>query len=100
MNYAELKNEDGYMINPNDWSKGYAQWCAGELKINLTEIHWNIINLFREFIEDKAITPSARIAQKEAKKRFNLDSKGFYTLFPNGPKQVSMISGGIKPSGC
>jgi len=100
MDYAELKNEDGYMVDPSKWSKEYAEWRATELDIELTETHWHIVNLFREFIEEKGITPSSRIAQKEAKKRFSLDSKGFYTLFPNGPKQVAMVAGGIKPSGC
>jgi len=100
MNYAELKSEDGYMVEPSKWSKEYAEWRATDLDIDLTEAHWDIVKLFREFIEDKAITPSSRVAQKEAKKRFGLDSKGFYALFPNGPKQVAMIAGGIKPSGC
>ena len=100
MEFASLMNEDGYMADPNAWSEGYAKWRAEALNIELTEQHWEIVNLFREFIVDKAITPSARIAQKEAKKRFGLDSKGFYSLFPNGPKQAAMLSGGIKPSGC
>ncbi len=100
MDYAALKNEDGYMLDPSQWSKEYAAWRASDLGIEMTEIHWEIIDMFRDFIEDKAITPSSRIAQKEAKSRFGLDSKGFYTLFPNGPKQASMVAGGIKPSGC
>ncbi len=100
MDYAELKNEDGYMVDPSKWSKEYAEWRAAELDIELTEKHWHIVDLFREFIGEKGITPSSRIAQKEAKKRFGVDSKGFYALFPNGPKQTAMVAGGIKPSGC
>jgi len=100
MDYSTLKSEDGYMVDPSQWSKEYAAWRATDLNIELTDDHWNLIDLFREFIEEKGLTPSSRIAQKEAKKRFNLDSKGFYTLFPNGPKQVAMVAGGIKPSGC
>ena len=100
MDYAALKNEDGYMVDPSQWSEDYAKWRAQDLGIEMTEMHWNIINVFREYIVDKAITPSSRIAQKEAKKRFGVDSKGFYALFPIGPKQAAMVAGGIKPSGC
>jgi len=100
MDYGALKNEDGYMVDPSKWSEEYAKWRAQDLGIELTDVHWGIINLFREFIVDKAITPSSRIAQKEAKKRFGVDSKGFYALFPNGPKQAAMVAGGLKPSGC
>ncbi|RKZ41203.1 MAG: sulfurtransferase TusE [Gammaproteobacteria bacterium] len=100
MDYVELKSEDGYMVDPSQWSKEYAKWRMTDLEIEITENHWNIVNVFREFIEEKGITPSSRVAQKEAKKRFGVDSKGFYALFPNGPKQVAMVAGGIKPSGC
>ncbi|MBT5229146.1 MAG: TusE/DsrC/DsvC family sulfur relay protein [Methylococcales bacterium] len=100
MSFETQMNEDGYMMDPAGWTEAYCEWRAEGLNIALTDAHWEIVNLFREFIIDKAITPSARIAQKEAKKRFGLDSKGFYSLFPNGPKQAAMISGGIKPSGC
>lgn len=100
MSFKEMQTSDGYMKDPADWTPEYAEWCADELGITLTEEHWNVINLFREYITEKAITPSSRIAQKEAKKRFGLDSKGFYSLFLNGPKQAAMIAGGIKPSGC
>lgn len=100
MSYAELKNEDGYMVDPSQWSEEYAAWRAEDLGITLTDTHWNIIHMFRHFISDKGITPSSRVAQKESKKKYGIDSKGFYQLFPNGPKQVAMIAGGIKPSGC
>jgi len=100
MNYATLKNDDGYMVDPTQWSKEYAEWRADDLGIEMTDEHWSIVDLFREFIVEHAITPSSRIAQKEAKKRFGMDSKKIYTLFPNGPKQASMVAGGIKPSGC
>jgi TusE/DsrC/DsvC family sulfur relay protein len=100
MSHETLKNDDGYMTDPSNWTLEYAKWRADDLGIEMTEQHWDIVALFREFIEDHSITPSSRIAQKEAKKRFSLDSKGFYRLFPNGPKQAAMVSGGIKPSGC
>ena len=81
MNYAELKNDDGYMVDPAQWTREYAEWRAEDLGIEMTDEHWKIVDLFREFIVEHAITPSSRIAQKEAKKRFGYDSKGFYTLF-------------------
>ncbi len=100
MSYAKLKSDDGYMLDPGTWTEGYAGWRATDMDLELTPPHWNIINMFREFIADKAVTPSSRVAQKEAKKRFGIDSRGFYGLFPSGPRQVAMLAGGIKPSGC
>jgi len=100
ISFENYMTEDGYMKDPSKWSERYAMWRSQCLNIELTEAHWDIIRLFREYISEKGITPSSRVAQKEAKKRFNIDSKTFYMLFPNGPKQVAMITGGIKPSGC
>jgi len=100
MNYNEMCGDDGYMLDPTKWTTGYAEWKAGDLGITLSEDHWKLINLFREYYDEFQITPSSRVAQKLAKKEYSIDSKGFYTLFPNGPKQCSMISGLYKPSGC
>lgn len=100
MDYASMKNEDGYMVDPSTWTEDYAEWRATDLGIEMTDEHRKIVALFREFIEENGITPSSRVVQKEAQKRFGIDSKQLYTLFPNGPKMAAMVAGGIKPSGC
>ena len=95
-----LITSDGYIGDPEDWSEEFAKDRAETLGIDLTEDHWKIITFFREFSEEYGISPSSRVAQKEANKRFGIESKEFYNLFPNGPKQAAMISGLKKPSGC
>lgn len=88
--------DDGYITDPSVWNEQYAQLSADQLDIEMTGEHWDIIQKFRDYINEYNSTPSARIALR----KFGVDSKQFYALFPNGPKQAAMIAGGIKPSGC
>jgi len=100
MNYAELKNDDGYMADPSQWTEGYAEWRMGDMEIVPTDMHWSIIRWMREYMDNHAITPDQRTMLRKAGKIIGYTSKEFYELFPNGPKQAAMVAGGTKPSGC
>lgn len=101
MSYENLIDEGGYMTNPDEWSIEFAEWYANKMGIDWSnEIVPQMVQLVHDYIQDHAITPSTRAMQKLAKKNFGIDSKQFYSLFPNGPKQVAMLAGGMKPSGC
>jgi TusE/DsrC/DsvC family sulfur relay protein len=100
MNYNEKVTEDGYIKDIESWSVDFAKWRLLDMGLDDRDDRWNIVMFMRNFYEENAIAPSSRVAQKHAKKTWNIDSKGFYALFPNGPKQAAMAAGLGKPSGC
>jgi len=99
MNYENLKSDDGYMTEPSQWSEEYAQWRMEDMGIIPTEMHWNIIQWMRNYMDEHSITPDQRTMLRKAGKQIGYSSKEFYELFPNGPKQAAMAAGGTKPSG-
>jgi TusE/DsrC/DsvC family sulfur relay protein len=39
-------DEEGYLIEPHDWSEDLAQEFARQENISLTEDHWDVITLY------------------------------------------------------
>lgn len=91
-------DEEGFMLNPNDWSKDIAKVLAGEEGITeLTEGHWRVIDFSRSDFETNGEAPGLRRITKEA----GVPTKELYQLFPKGPaKKVARIAGLGKPHGC
>jgi len=91
-------DEEGFMVNPNDWSEDIAQSLAQEEGIDqLTEGHWKVINFSREDFEANGEPPGLRRITKVG----GVPTKDIYKLFPKGPaKKVAKIAGLGKPHGC
>jgi tRNA 2-thiouridine synthesizing protein E len=92
------RNEEGFLINPGDWTKEIAIEIAdGEGIAELTESHWNIIEFSRANAEKSGAAPTLRQITKGA----GVPTKELFKLFPKGPaKKVAKISGLGKPEGC
>ncbi|MCP3867553.1 MAG: TusE/DsrC/DsvC family sulfur relay protein [Gammaproteobacteria bacterium] len=97
-------DEEGYLLNLNDWIPGIADAMAKEDDLDLSEEHWEIINFLREYYEEYQIAPAVRVLTKAVGKRMGKDkgnSKYLYSLFPYGPgKQACRFAGLPKPTGC
>lgn len=91
-------DEEGFMVNPSDWTEDIAQILAQEEGIGaLEEGHWKVINFSRADYEQKGEAPGLRRITKQA----GVPTKQLYKLFPKGPaKKVARISGLGKPHGC
>jgi TusE/DsrC/DsvC family sulfur relay protein len=89
---------EGFLTNPNDWTKEIAEVIAREEGINpLTDRHWKVIEFCRADSKAKGESPTLRRITKEG----GVDTKALYALFPKGPaKKVARISGLGKPTGC
>jgi tRNA 2-thiouridine synthesizing protein E len=88
--------DEGYLVNPKDWTPEIASEIAKENGINLTEKHFAVINFMRQKYE-KGETLTIRSVGKSG----IVDIKGFYELFPGTPlKLASKIAGLPKPSSC
>ena len=89
-------NDEGYLTSMNDWNKDVAIDLAKEDGIELTDIHFEVI----EFIRNK-VSKGETLTIRSVGKSGIIDIKQFYSLFPGGPlKKSSKIAGISKPSSC
>ena len=91
-------DEDGYMMEPEEWNEGIAKALATtEAVDNLTEDHWKVVNYLREYYLKFQVAPMIRKLCKQT--GFSL--KEIYELFPSGPaKGACKVAGLAKPTGC
>lgn len=97
-------DDDGYIINLDDWDKDLAVELAAQDGITLTESHWEVINFLRDYYKQYQIAPMIKILVKEIGKVLGPEkgnTKYLYELYPGGPaKQACRYAGLPKPTGC
>lgn len=97
-------DEQGYLVNLDDWSEELAVALAEKDDLKLSDSHWEIINMIRNFYQENGTAPAMRALTKLAKSKLGKDkgdSKYLYSLFPYGPgKQGARYAGLPKPTGC
>ena len=97
-------DEEGYLVNLDDWNDEIAVFLAKQDNIELAEDHWEIINFLREYYQEYQIAPAVRVLTKAVAKKLGKakgNSKYLYELFPYGPgKQACRFAGLPKPTGC
>jgi len=91
-------NDEGFMTDPNQWTKEIAEVIAKQEGIEiLTENHWKIIDFCRETGMASGKSPTLR----QITTGTGVSTKELFALFPKGPaKKVAKISGLGKPEGC
>ena len=91
-------NEEGFMLDANEWTKEIAVEIAREEGIpELTEAHWKVIDFCRQYGMGSGNAPTLRTITTRA----GVSTKELFSLFPKGPaKKVAKISGLGKPEGC
>lgn len=95
-------DEEGYLVNPDDWNKEVAIQFASEENLELGDDHWTVINFIRESYEEHKITPDIRHAVKHLASVLGCDKKEakkrMFKLFPYGyVKQSCKIAGMKRP---
>lgn len=97
-------DDDGYLIDWQEWQEGVATNMAKEDGMDLTEAHWEVIKFLREYFEKFQIAPMIKILTKELAKKYGKEkgnTKYLYELYPAGPaKQACRYAGLPKPTGC
>jgi len=97
-------SEAGWLENLDEWTPEVAEEIAKNEKVELTEEHWDIINLAREYFEENGKVCEPRAFSKLMKKKYGKDrsdSKYIYSLFPYGLiKSANKIAGLPRPKGC
>ena len=88
---------EGFMTDPSEWDEALAPVLAGNIGIELTEAHWNLIRFLRTDFATQGETATTRRVQTVA----GVPTKTQFELFPQKPaKKMAYIAGLPKPRGC
>lgn len=97
-------DKDGYLKKMSDWNPEIAHWLAQNEDIDLSENHWEIISLLREFYDKYEHSPAMRALVSQVKRELGPEkgnSLYLLKLFPGSPaKLASKIAGLPRPSNC
>ncbi|MBT8254643.1 MAG: TusE/DsrC/DsvC family sulfur relay protein [Flavobacteriaceae bacterium] len=89
-------NDEGYLVNFEEWTKEVGKSLADEHGIEMTEKHWEVV----DYLQEKYKNEEA-LSVRGIKKSGVIDIKQFYSLFPGGPlKKSTLIAGIPKPKSC
>jgi tRNA 2-thiouridine synthesizing protein E len=96
------RDEEGYLVDPGDWSRELAVELAGEETLLLTEEHWVVITFVRDYYAEHGITPDIRHVAKHLATHSGCDKKAgkarLFALFPYGyVQQTCKIAGMRRP---
>jgi tRNA 2-thiouridine synthesizing protein E len=90
-------DENGNLVNLQEWDKGVAEALAALENIELTQEHWDVLEYLREeYMNNNNNQPMERQINKDMSKRWGkkVSSKDLYKLFPLAPsKQGNKIAG-------
>jgi tRNA 2-thiouridine synthesizing protein E len=94
-------DEEGYLIDPYDWSPAVARVLAEREGVELTDEHWAVLKFMREYYDEHQIPADTRFVMRVlAKERGKGDEArdALFGLFPYGyVKQACKIAGMRKP---
>ncbi|MCO1335885.1 TusE/DsrC/DsvC family sulfur relay protein [Microbulbifer sp. OS29] len=97
-------DKEGYLRNLNDWSRDTALQLASAEDIELTDEHWQIIELLQGFYREFELSPAMRPLVKYIAQHLGAEKgRSIYLmqLFPPSPAKVaSKIAGLPKPTHC
>ena len=101
---AELCDENGFLKETENWSGDIARAFAAQEGITLTDAHWEVLNLLREYYAAFGDSPANRALVNYTKQQFGKEkgnSLYLMGLFPGSPARVgSRIAGLPKPKNC
>ncbi len=96
-------DDEGYLLDKDEWSEDLMQAIAKSEGISLTSDHLLVINTVRRYYEEYASTPAIRaliaLLKKDGHEDFN--SIKLAVLFPKGAaKTAAKLAGLPKPVKC
>lgn len=95
---------EGFLIKLDDWNPEVAQHIANSEGIILTEQHWDVLNLLRQYYAEYDSSPAMRPLVKYCSMALGKDKgRSLYllSLFPESPAKIGCkIAGLPKPDNC
>ncbi len=97
-------DDHGHLCHYTDWDTSIAEALATQDGLDLTDEHWQIINVVRDIYLQTETTPPMRLLIKAIKKQLGeqlANSRHLYRLFPDGPVRLASKYAGLpKPKHC
>lgn len=95
-------DEQGFLIDPEDWNEAIAEELARRLGVELTQAHWAVLWFMREFLAEHGVAADARFVFRFLEAHgADAGSSGrevFFALFPYGyVGQACKIAGMRQP---
>ena len=101
---ADICDENGFLSGTGNWSDDIAQAFAAQEGISLTDAHWEVLSLLRDYFAAFGDSPANRALVNFTKEQLGpKKGKSLYLmgLFPGSPARVgSRIAGLPKPKNC
>lgn len=95
---------EGFLRHLDDWTPDVARQIASAEQLALTEAHWEVLHLLREYYREFDSSPAMRPLVKYCALKLGADKgRSIYlmTLFPGSPAKLgSKIAGLPKPDNC
>lgn len=92
-------DDDGFLLDPDDWSEEVAEFIANKEELELTEDRWNLLRLIREYYYENSSVPELRKILKQLKAELGPEKatrKYVYALFPYGYGQQGCKIAGMR----
>lgn len=89
---------EGYIINIDEWTEGFAIALAAKEELELTDEHWQVIRYIRDYYEEHQIQAQVRDMIKHFKKAWGPEhgnNRYLHDIFPKGgpQKQGNRLAG-------
>ena len=99
----EVETDDnGYLVNPEDWNEQVASALAAREGLELTDRHWDVIHYLRqEFFENNGNQPNNRVMAKAMGEKWpgeKVNASTLFDLFPGTPSKQAGLIGGLPES--
>jgi tRNA 2-thiouridine synthesizing protein E len=93
-----LTDAEGYLVDPGNWSEGFARTQAAAEGLQLTDAHWELIRHLREHFARTGTQASVRDMVRHFSRIWDADSgssAALHRLFPRGgpQKQGNRLAG-------
>lgn len=91
-------DENGYLQNPDDWDEDVSVYLAKMVNLELTQEHWEVINIIRNYYQEYQYPPALKIIAKKMGHRLGAEKGSkqyFFQLFPKGPYQQAYKIAGV-----
>lgn len=99
-----LTDPEGYILNMDEWSEGYAVALAEQEGLALTDEHWQVIRFIREYYDEHNVQAPVRDMVKHFREAWGEargNSRYLHDIFPMGgpQKQGNRLAGIRKTKG-
>lgn len=91
-------DQEGYIIDMDEWSEAYAGAIAAREGLELSEEHWDVIWFIREHYHEHHVQPQVRMMIKHFEKKWGPErgnNRYLHDIFPMGgpQKQGNRLAG-------